>query len=121
MLGFEHLRRGLRLFLYPDTIAPHSRDLEHDIWPADLYLSLSLRSDVIASFFYSDREEESLTEDENEWGIIGDNRGGYDTEAQYLIPEDRFSVHCTGVWHLLHLVQAFQCILLGSNKKIRNK
>ncbi|WP_162458914.1 TonB-dependent receptor domain-containing protein [Desulfosarcina ovata] len=96
-MQFEYRRRetsqgDLRLFLYPATIPPHSRNLEHDIWRAGLHLSLSSRNDVIASFFYSDRREWYLSEVSDQRVENNDGREGYDTEVQYLFHEDTFNV-----------------------------
>jgi tetratricopeptide (TPR) repeat protein len=95
-LQFEYRYRetsqgDLRQFLNPDINPSDSRDLKHDIYRAGLHISLSPRSDIITSFFYSDRREKYTSVDPVSRTDLADDRDGYNTEAQYLFHEDRFN------------------------------
>jgi tetratricopeptide (TPR) repeat protein len=81
----------IELSLNPDPIPPESRELDQDIWRAGMHLSFSPRSDVIASFFYSDRDEEISSETSSQRLNRNDGRDGYNIEAQYLFHEDRLN------------------------------
>lgn len=80
-----------RLFLNPNIDPTERRALGQDILRGGMHLSPTPSSDIIASFIYSDRQEEWV--DESPSGKIDhiDDRGGFDAEVQYLFHENRFN------------------------------
>lgn len=91
---FEYRRRetdqgDLRLNFDPGFIPQERRTLDHDIARTGLHISISPRSDLIASLIYSDRQETSKTEQINvDRTEEKDRRRGYEGEGQYLIRWD---------------------------------